>query len=319
MPLSKAIPAFESGEKFLEHLHALTGKTRHPYKCQWEITCRCNLKCVMCYTDCFNTPEHIRRELSTDEIFRIMDEMKESGVIELVLTGGEPMSRPDFKEIYTRAVRSGFMTKIYTNGTFINAEWIEIFKTFPPAIIEISYHGSTPQTFDTVTAMPGSFEKVRAAVRLLLDSQIPLRLKTTALDLNYAEILAIKEEVQAMDGAFFRLGRDLRAAADGSAGVLGFQLSDEKLYSLSLKDEDLMREEDRLYEEQKDTKPACHEGLIQFHIDAYGQMQLCSSNRKKSYDLRTGNFKDGFYGALPDFPCPMKSAAGEKTSCGGCA
>jgi MoaA/NifB/PqqE/SkfB family radical SAM enzyme len=48
---------------------------RVPLACQWEITCRCNLRCVMCYTDCFNRPDLIRTELATREILRIMDEL----------------------------------------------------------------------------------------------------------------------------------------------------------------------------------------------------------------------------------------------------
>lgn len=59
---------------------------RFPYSCQWEITCRCNLHCVMCYTDCFNRPDAIRQELSTAEILRIMDELAEAGTLELCLT-----------------------------------------------------------------------------------------------------------------------------------------------------------------------------------------------------------------------------------------
>lgn len=320
--MSKTLPAFASGEKFLEHLHQVTGKNRHPYKCQWEITCRCNLKCVMCYTDCFNTPEHIARELSFDEIIRIMDDMKNSGVMELVLTGGEPMSRTDFKEIYKHAVTSGFMTTIYTNGTFINEEWIRIFKEFPPTMIEISYHGRTSQTFDAITAISGSHQKVQAAIFLLMKNEIPLRLKTTALDMNYDEILAIKQEVESLNGPLFRLGRDLRPLANGDTSVMSYQLSSERLYALTLQDEDLMKEEDRLEAEQSTRTSGCHEGLIQFHIDAYGQLQLCSSNRRESYDLRKGSFKDGFYEKLPSFPCPYKAGSGvtaASSSCGGCS
>ncbi len=317
--MTKPIPAFASGENFLSHLHELTGKNRYPYKCQWEITCRCNLKCVMCYTDCFNTPEHIARELSLEEILRIMDEMKTAGVVELVLTGGEPMSRPDFKEIYIHAVNAGFLTTLYTNGTFMNASWMEIFKVYPPAMIEISYHGSSAKTFDAVTAISGSHQKVKAAIELLSKNEIPLCLKTTALDMNYEEILAIKNEVQSMQGPLFRLGRDLRPLANGDRSVLHYQVSDERLYALSLKDEELMSEESRLEAEQRDRKPSCHEGLIQFHIDAYGHLQLCSSNRKKGYDLRSGHFKEGFYDALPSFPCPYKSPEIKtEASCRGC-
>src|SRR5690348_14825719 len=92
-------------------------RERYPLFCQWEITCRCNLRCVMCYTDCFNTPEKIRTELSTAEIFRIMDELREAGGTEICFTGGEPLARPDFFEIYERAILSGFLVTVFSNGT----------------------------------------------------------------------------------------------------------------------------------------------------------------------------------------------------------
>ena len=60
---------------------------RIPLACQWEITCRCNLRCVMCYTDCFNRPDLIRSELETSEILRIMDELADAGCLDLILTG----------------------------------------------------------------------------------------------------------------------------------------------------------------------------------------------------------------------------------------
>ncbi len=56
-----------------------------PLNGQWEVTCRCNLKCVMCYTDPSNTPEQIRQELSYEEIVRILDEIHEEGCLELTL------------------------------------------------------------------------------------------------------------------------------------------------------------------------------------------------------------------------------------------
>ena len=54
---------------------------RFPLSCHWEITCRCNLRCVMCYTDCFNFTDKIREELATAEILRIMDELADAAVL----------------------------------------------------------------------------------------------------------------------------------------------------------------------------------------------------------------------------------------------
>src|SRR5881396_2360482 len=87
-------------KEFGDRLMTKQDGRRVPLTGQWELTCRCNLRCVMCYTDCFNHPENIRNELSTSEIIRIMDELAEAGCVELCLTGGEPLARPDFFDIY---------------------------------------------------------------------------------------------------------------------------------------------------------------------------------------------------------------------------
>src|SRR5207249_3463494 len=81
--------------------------------------CRCNLRCIMCYTDCFNSPEMIQQELSFPEIVRIMDEIHEAGCLDLTLTGGEPLARRDFLDIYTYAKQKGFLVTVFTNGTLV--------------------------------------------------------------------------------------------------------------------------------------------------------------------------------------------------------
>ena len=69
-------------------LLARSPQGRLPLSGQWEITCRCNLRCQMCYTDPFNTPDRVRQELATAEVVRILEELREAGCIELTLTGG---------------------------------------------------------------------------------------------------------------------------------------------------------------------------------------------------------------------------------------
>ncbi|MFO0733882.1 MAG: radical SAM protein [Nitrospiraceae bacterium] len=79
-----------------------------PLACQWEVTCRCNLHCVMCYTDCFNVPEQIRRELPLSDLLRILDQLAEAGTLELCITGGEPLMRPDFSSSTSAPSRWAF-------------------------------------------------------------------------------------------------------------------------------------------------------------------------------------------------------------------
>lgn len=284
---------------------------RVPLKCQWEITCRCNLKCLMCYTDCFNYPEAIRKELSTEEVLKIMNEMRAAGVLELVLTGGEPMARPDFKEIYRHAVQGGFLTTVFTNGTLIDAGWVEFFSELRPERIEVSMHGACETTFEAVTLQKGSYQKVQKAVELLVQAGLPVVIKTTGLPLNASEVPAIKKWAQSLPGVQFRFGRYIRKAADGTEGPLQYQLQSEILADLLASDPDFAS----ALEDEGHLEAAgafrCHSGRRMFHIDARGMLQLCSNNRQGNYDLRNGSFMEGFYRYLPDFPCPNKA---EQTS-----
>ena len=98
----RSITTVQEKEFGHELMTKLDGR-RFPVSGQWELTCRCNLRCVMCYTDCFNTPDRLREELSFHEIVRIMDEIQEAGCLEITLTGGEPLARKDFLDIYAYA------------------------------------------------------------------------------------------------------------------------------------------------------------------------------------------------------------------------
>jgi len=282
---------------------------RYPLSCQWELTCRCNLRCVMCYTDCFNRPDKVREELATADILRIMDELAEAGCLDLCLTGGEPLARPDFFDIYDHAHAAGFLVTLFTNGTLITEAIADRLAALPPHLIEISLHGLTEQTFELVTQGQGSHARCMKAIGLLRDRKLPLLLKTTAMTVNKDEVLAIKRYVNGLQEGDYRvgykLGEEMRLTLEESDEPLFLGLSTEELADLNRQDAQLWTEACR-----QETQPAlpCRSGEQRFHIDAYGQLQLCSGNRRQSYDLRHGSFKEGFYRRLPTFPCSWKTA-----------
>jgi MoaA/NifB/PqqE/SkfB family radical SAM enzyme len=279
---------------------------RFPLVCQWEITCRCNLRCVMCYTDCFNRPDMIRQELSTDEILRIMDELAEAGCLELCLTGGEPLARSDFFDIYEHARGKGFLVTLFTNGTLITEEIADRLAALPPYRIEISLHGITERTFEGITQGQGSFERCMKAIRLLMERRLPLTLKTTAMTMNKDEILSIKRYVNGLGSVGYKLGETMRPTLDGSEAPGSLGLPEGDLLEINRQDPELWNETCRA--QSQETQP-CESGKRSFHIDAYGRLQLCSGNRRQSYDLRQGSFGEGFYHALPGFSCPWKTEA----------
>ena len=288
-----------TGQDKLTHL-----PDRFPLSCQWEVTCRCNLHCVMCYTDCFNRPDAIRQELGTAEILRIMDDLAEAGTLELCLTGGEPLARPDFFHLYEHAVRCGFLVTVFSNGTLITEAHADRFAALPPQRIEISLHGVTRETFERVTQGQGSYDRCLQAVGFLLDRQIPLALKSTAITLNQREILAIKQYVESLGMVRYKLGEEMRPELDGGVKPFRYALPEQDLVDLNRQDPDLWIEACR---RDSMEPPPCRSGMQRFHIDAYGQLQLCSGNRRQGYDLRKGSFHVGFYGALPTFACDWKT------------
>ncbi|MGQ0809743.1 MAG: radical SAM protein [Nitrospiraceae bacterium] len=289
----------------MHHLDALTHiPERFPLACQWEITCRCNLHCVMCYTDCFNRPDKIRDELLTHEILELMDELAEAGCLEVCLTGGEPLARPDFFELYERAVRKGFLVTVFTNGTLITKTAADRFAAFPPHRIEISVHGFGEENFEQVTAGHGSYQRCMNAIRLLRERQLPLIVKTTAMTVNMPDVLKIKRFVQQLGSVGYKLGEELRPTLDHDLSPLQLGLSADQLQELNRADPELWQE---ACWKQTVLPAPCQSGIRSFHIDAYGSLQLCSGNRTQGYDLRSGSFAEGFYRYLPTFACEWKS------------
>jgi MoaA/NifB/PqqE/SkfB family radical SAM enzyme len=257
----------------------------------------------MCYTDCFNRPDAIRQELSTAEILRIMDELAEAGTLDLCLTGGEPLARPDFFQLYEHAIRCGFLVTVFSNGTLITEAHADRFAALRPHRMEISLHGMTRETFEQITLGQDSYDRCVQAIRLLLDREIPLVLKSTAMTLNQHEILDVKRYVESLGTVRYKLGEEMRPALDGGAGPFQYALSEEDLSNLYQQDCDLQRDACR---RDAVEPPPCRSGMQRFHIDAYGQLELCSGNRRQSYDLRAGSFYNGFYDALPTFACAWK-------------
>jgi MoaA/NifB/PqqE/SkfB family radical SAM enzyme len=195
------------------------------------------------------------------------------------------------------------LVTVFSNGTLITEAHANRFAALPPHRIEISLHGNTRETFESITLGKGSYDRCLQAIGFLLDRQIPLVLKSTAMTLNQHEILEIKRYVESLGTVQYKLGEEMRPELDGGAGPFQYALPEQDLINLNRQDSDLWRES---CQHDAIEPPPCRSGMQKFHIDAYGQLQLCSGNRRQSYDLRTGSFLTGFFEALPTFACDWK-------------
>lgn len=170
-----------------------------------EITIRCNNNCSHCYINTQASDASARqKELTLEQIKAIIDESVKLGVVWLTLTGGEPLLREDFSDIYMYAKKSGLLVSIFTNAAMVTPKHIELFKQYPPRDIEITVYGVTQETYEKVTRTPGSYEAFMRGLNLLLDNGVNVRLKTTVMQSNIHEMHKIAEFCRSKTKDYFR-------------------------------------------------------------------------------------------------------------------
>src|SRR5258708_3797604 len=177
-------------------VHQRAAHNHQAIKSQMGLTYRCNLHCVHCYTDPYNSRQFFAKELSLAEIKRILDEMADLGILWLNLTGGEIFTHPNFFEIYDYAYQKSFLLQLYTNGTIFTQALIDRLRQSPPFSIDISCHSVNEKAFDRFTQVPGSFRQFMKGMELLRHSGLPFCLKTKAMNWNKDELPLIKQFVE---------------------------------------------------------------------------------------------------------------------------
>ncbi|MEF2967669.1 radical SAM protein [Paenibacillus sp. M1] len=155
-----------------------------PFYLVWEITLRCNAKCVHCYSGA-GQPHPM--ELSTEEALTVVDQLAEAGVLILGLSGGEALLRPDWMEIASRASERGMMVSVGTNGAVINDAMCDKLKRAGIQSVCVSIDGATAEVHEQVRLVPGLFAKAVAAVECLVRNQISVTVGYTPTRLNFRD------------------------------------------------------------------------------------------------------------------------------------
>jgi len=286
-----------------------------------EFTERCNLRCAHCYINQPAGDEAIRaRELSIKEWDRILGEMADSGLLWLLVTGGECLLRPDFPEFYVSAKKRGLHITVFTNGTLLTPEIADLFVEYPPWNVEITLYGATEQTYECVTRVPGSYARCLQGIRLLLDRGVALALKMTVLDLNEAELQAV-EQLAATFGTKFRSDAVLFSRLDGDHRGIAHRLTPEQIVALESSDDRRLQGWEK--ECSKSLEGAdrgrlflCGAGRRTYHVSAYGDLSPCMLARWARYDLRHNPLSDALKEFLPRVVGQMRTRRG--TPCETC-
>jgi radical SAM protein with 4Fe4S-binding SPASM domain len=273
-----------------------------------EITARCNNNCRHCYINLpANDQQAERKEISLGEIKNIVDEAIGLGALWCLLTGGEPLLREDFPDIYLYLKKRGLLVSVFTNTTLINQEHIKLFKKYPPRDIEITVYGVTGETYEKVTRKSGSFAAFMAGLNLLLQNGVKVRFKAMALRSNLKELPKISAFCRERTKDYFRFDPFLHLRFDGNKErneeIKSERLSAEEIVAIERLDSErsaaLKKGCDKLINPEFSRFNCnhlfhCGTGEGSFTVSYDGFYRLCSSlwHPDCIYDLKKGTLAD---------------------------
>jgi len=280
-------------------LARLNGR-RYPIGAMFELTERCNFNCLHCY---INQPANCRitrnKELTTAQVKDILDRVAEAGLLFLTFSGGEPLLRSDFPEIYQHARQLGLIVNLFTNGSLINQSIVDLLLEWRPFSVEITLYGAIPETYQKMTGLPGSFARVRKGIELLLENNLPLRLKSVLITENIHEMEQMRSFVEALD-LEFRYDYILWPRLDGNRDIFQYQIPTYELIKLDQSDAERLSEWNELFFENdgrlvhKKYIYNCGAGQRSFVIDSRGRMNICAMSRSPSFDLLSMTFDEAW-------------------------
>jgi radical SAM protein with 4Fe4S-binding SPASM domain len=279
-----------------------------------ELTERCNNNCLHC---CINLPADDtvakKRELSTSAIKHILREAASLGCFTVRFTGGEPLLRDDFEDLYLYARKSGLKVLLFTNATLMTPTLAELLSRIPPLEkIEVTVYGMKKPSYEAVTRAPGSFEAAWRGINLLLENEIPFVVKSALLPQNSAEVEEFENwasKIPWMDGPpSYSVFFDLHGRRDEEKNAIIRKLRptpEEGLAFLARRDKQYLKELkqfcSRFIGPPGDALFSCGAGVAGACVDAYGKSQLCMGLRHPDavYDLKKGSLKEAMTHFIP--------------------
>jgi radical SAM protein with 4Fe4S-binding SPASM domain len=174
MKLAESPNAAAKGERFV------------PLVMSWNVTRKCNLKCSHCYINA--AKEELRDELTTAEGKNLMDQISEVSRPLLVLSGGEPLLRPDIYELIRYGAGKGFRMGLGSNGSLLDDTAAKKLAEAGVRTVSISLDSSVPEKHDEFRGVQGSWQNAINAIKALRQNGVLVQVNTTVTQQNHSEI-----------------------------------------------------------------------------------------------------------------------------------
>lgn len=252
-----------------------------------EVTNACNLRCLHCYN---NSGVRIEKEFTIDEIKKVISDLANLNVLNVILTGGEPLLRKDLFEIMEYIRRKPMSVTLFTNGTLLNEEVANKLKDCEVLKVLISLDGANPKIHDDFRGMRGAFEKTINAIKLLRQRGINVTVNICINRFNkneIAQLLQLVRDLRVNDyiiGPLYSAGR-----AKGKIEELGISVNEYKkaLEKIRFCEKQIFGR-DKIF-----VKPSsianCGIGMRSIVIKSDGTLVPCTSAEAESFGL--GNIR----------------------------
>jgi len=308
----------------------------------WEITRRCNLKCVHCRSSS-ETEAAGHPDFTLDEAKKIMDDIASYASPVLVLSGGEPLLRQDVFDIARYGSKKGFRMCLATNGTLVTDKICEQIRDADIKMVSLSLDGAKPETHDNFRNQEGAFAGTMNAIRLFKKHKIPFLINSSFTLRNRDEIPDIYKLVKSLGASAWYM---FMIVPTGRGEDIMEELIPEDVYDEILEwhyemekneDELLMRptcaphyyrivrqkakEEGEKFQRRNlkfstGGSKGCLAGQLICLIDVDGEVQPCSYFAKSAGNVKTTRFKEIWEES--DLFLQLRDFKGYKDNCGQC-
>ena len=303
---------------------------RLPLECKLDLTYRCNNNCLHCWLRIPPADAAGERELSFDEIRKVVDEARALGTQRWSISGGEPMLRPDFAEIFDYITAKAVTYTLNTNGTLITPELARLLKRKGTKMVAL--YGATREAYDHVTRNPGGFEQVMQSFRYLREAGAGFIVQLVPVRDNWHEWAQMTELAKSLS-KHWRVGApwlNLSSCRDPliNAEIVRQRLDPRDIVEIDKPDvssQERAMVQARAHECEHTAGDGrlfsgCIDNRRDFHVDPYGGMTFCSYIKEPfmRYNLLTGSVREGWEEFIPSLSERLFDGAEQKEKCGSC-
>jgi len=262
-----------------------------PISVHLDLTYRCNERCVHCYLD-----HDDKGEMSTAEIEGILDQLAETGVFFLTLSGGEVLMRRDFFGIVQHARELRFNVKVKTNGVMIRESEAKRLRELGVEQIQISVYSHREEVHDAITKLPGSLRRTLDAIRFLKAHGLKVTIANVLMPGNLSDnsgVMALAKEL----GVACTVDPTITPKMDGDRSLLDLRISSNALKGV-FHNEELVGDVDQFCappppvgEDIMEGYP-CSAGHTGCYISPYGDVFPCVQFPLACGNLRNQSFRE---------------------------